>query len=40
MGDKISPWRTPLDIVKQVDVSLPILYKLLAYYTKPLVYVL
>ena len=23
VGDKIPPWRTPLVIVKQVDVSLP-----------------
>ena len=23
MGDKIPPWSTPLDIVKQADVSLP-----------------
>ena len=42
VGDKIPPWRTPLDIVKQVDVSLPHFIQIsdLAYYTKTLVYVL
>ena len=37
MGDKIPPWRMPLDIVKQYIPHFPVLYRFLAYYIKILI---